>query len=85
VNRYDDRARLVFHFAREESHRLGHAFVGPEHLLLGIMREGGETANVLAGFGITLGAMRLQVETLIGRGDGISPNETATITRELEE
>ena len=45
TNRYDDRARLVFHYAREEGNRLGHAMVGPEHLLLGLMREGGTAAT----------------------------------------
>ena len=46
MNRYDDRARLVFHYAREEGNRLGHAMVGPEHLLLGLMREGGTAATL---------------------------------------
>ena len=34
MNRYDTRARLVFHFAREEAQALGHTVVDPEHLLL---------------------------------------------------
>jgi Clp amino terminal domain, pathogenicity island component len=78
--RYADRARLVFHFAREEGSRLGHAMIGPEHLLLGILREGGETTNTLASFGVTLGEARARVEQLVGRGNGLSPNEAIAIT-----
>jgi len=38
---------LVFHYAREEGSRLGHSMIGPEHLLLGLMREGGTAARIL--------------------------------------
>jgi len=55
LNRYDDRARLVFHYAREEGSRLGHSMIGPEHLLLGLMREGGTAAKILAEYGANLG------------------------------
>ena len=85
MNRYDDRARLVFHFAREGS-RLGHAMIGPEHLLLGLMREGGrrvqggDASSVLVDFGATLKDLRRQVEELVGRGNGPLRNETAAIT-----
>jgi len=80
VNRYDDRARLVFHFAREEGSKLGHAMIGPEHLLLGLMREGGTASRVLSEFGATLEGFRRQVEEMVGRGDGLPRNETAAIT-----
>jgi ATP-dependent Clp protease ATP-binding subunit ClpC len=80
LNRYDDRARLVFHFAREEGSKLGHAMIGPEHLLLGLMREGGTASRVLGEFGATLEAFRQQVEEMVGRGDGLPRNETAAIT-----
>jgi len=80
MNRYDDRARLVFHFAREEGSKLGHAMIGPEHLLLGLMREGGAASKVLAEFGATLEGIRGQVEEMVGRGDGLPRNETAAIT-----
>jgi ATP-dependent Clp protease ATP-binding subunit ClpC len=80
MNRYDDRARLVFHFAREEGSKLGHAMIGPEHLLLGLMREGGTASKVLAEFGATLEGFRGQVEEMVGRGDGLPRNETAAIT-----
>ncbi len=80
MNRYDDRARLVFHFAREEGSKLGHAMIGPEHLLLGLMREGGTASKVLGEFGATLDMFRRQVEEMVGRGDGLPRNETAAIT-----
>ncbi len=80
MNRYDDRARLVFHFAREEGSKLGHAMIGPEHLLLGLMREGGTASKVLAEFGGTLDSFRHQVEQMVGRGDGLPRNEAAAIT-----
>ncbi len=80
MNRYDDRARLVFHFAREEGSKLGHAMIGPEHLLLGLMREGGNASKVLVEFGASLDGFRRQVEEMVGRGDGLPRNETAAIT-----
>ncbi len=80
INRYDDRARPVFHFARDEGRLLAHAMIGPEHLLLGIMREDGEAAKVLAESGMTLAEMRARVEEMVGRGDGLPHNETAAIT-----
>src|SRR5690625_3059526 len=80
MNRYDDRARMVFHYAREEGSKLGHSMIGPEHLLLGLMREGGTASRVLAEFGATLEGFRSQVEDMVGRGDGLARNETAAIT-----
>ena len=80
MNRYDDRARLVFHYAREEGAMLGHAMIGPEHLLLGLMREGGNASKVLLQFGANIDKFRGQVEKMVGRGEGLPKNETAAIT-----
>jgi len=80
LNRYDDRARLVFHYAREEGSRLGHSMIGPEHLLLGLMREGGTAARILAEYGANLEAMRRMVEELVGRGEGARSGEPPAIT-----
>jgi len=80
MNRYDDRARLVFHYAREEGNKLGHAMVGPEHLLLGLMREAGTAAQILQEFGGSLEGMRHQVEEIIGRGEGSRLNDAPSIT-----
>src|SRR5690606_5052457 len=54
--------------------------IGPEHLLLGLMREGGTASKVLAEFGGTLEGFRAQVESMAGRGDGLPRNEAASIT-----
>lgn len=54
--------------------------IGPEHLLLGLMREGGTASKVLGEFGATLEGFRRQVEEMVGRGDGLPRNETAAIT-----
>jgi dipeptidase E len=67
MNRLDARARLVFHYAREEADRLGHAVIESEHLLLGLLREGGIAAQVLNTSGLTLEAARHRVVELIGR------------------
>jgi dipeptidase E len=67
MNRLDARARLVFHYAREEADRLGHAVIESEHLLLGLLREGGTAAQVLNASGLTLEAARHRVVELIGR------------------
>jgi dipeptidase E len=67
MNRLDARARLVFHYAREEADRLGHAVIESEHLLLGLLREGGTAAQVLNANGLTLEAARHRVVELIGR------------------
>ena len=80
MNRYDDRARLVFHYAREEGSRLGHSMIGPEHLLLGLMREGGTAARILQEYGASLEAMRRMVEELVGRGEGSRTGEPPAIT-----
>jgi ATP-dependent Clp protease ATP-binding subunit ClpA len=62
MNRYDDHARLVFHYAREEGNRLGHAVVGPEHLLLGLMRTEGGARTVLESASAELNQMRRRLQ-----------------------
>lgn len=62
MHRYDDHARLAFHYAREEGNRLGHPMVGPEHLLLGLMRTEGGARTVLEGFGADLAQMRRRLQ-----------------------
>lgn len=79
-NRFDERARLVFQYAREEGNRLGHAMIGPEHLLLGLMREEGYAAQVLNEFGATLDSLRTRVEEIIGHGEGGRLNDRPSVT-----
>lgn len=64
------RARMVLSLAQEEARRLGHDYMGTEHLLLGLIREGdGLAARVLRQQGVALERVRGRVEQLIGRGD----------------
>jgi ATP-dependent Clp protease ATP-binding subunit ClpA len=67
--RFTDRARRVVELAQEEARMLGHDYVGTEHLLLGLIHEGeGVAAQVLESLGISLQAVRQQVEDIIGQG-----------------
>jgi len=67
--RFTDRARRVVAQAREEASRLDHNYIGTEHLLLGLIDEGeGVGARALDSLGISLDAVRQQVEEIIGRG-----------------
>jgi ATP-dependent Clp protease ATP-binding subunit ClpA len=67
--RFTDRARRVIVLAQEEAALLNHDYVGTEHLLLGLAREGqGVAARVLEVLGIRLEALRSQVQEVIGRG-----------------
>jgi ATP-dependent Clp protease ATP-binding subunit ClpA len=67
--RFTDRARQTVVLAQEEARDLAHDFIGTEHLLLGLLREGeGVAAVALRLLGIDLAGMRAAVEELIGRG-----------------
>jgi ATP-dependent Clp protease ATP-binding subunit ClpC len=67
--RFTDRSRRVVVLAQEEARMLDHNYIGTEHILLGLIREGdGHAARALESLGISLDAVRQQVEALIGRG-----------------
>jgi len=67
--RFTDRARRTVVFAQDEARGLNHNWIGTEHLLLAIIREGqGVGAKSLEALGISLDAVRQQVEEVIGRG-----------------
>jgi ATP-dependent Clp protease ATP-binding subunit ClpC len=67
--RFSDRARRVVVLAQEEARLLNHNYIGTEHLLLGLIQEGeGVAAKALESMGISLEAVREQVEEIIGRG-----------------
>jgi hypothetical protein len=74
-NRFDkftERARKVLSLAQEEAQRLQHHYIGTEHLLLGLVREGeGVAVKVLSNLGIDLTRVRSTIEFIIGRGDRI--------------
>jgi ATP-dependent Clp protease ATP-binding subunit ClpA len=67
--RFTDRARRVVVLAQEEARMLNHDFIGTEHILLGLIREGeGVAAKALESLGISEEAVRQQVEEIVGRG-----------------
>jgi ATP-dependent Clp protease ATP-binding subunit ClpC len=69
--RFTDRARRVVVFAQDEARGLNHNWIGTEHLLLAVLREGqGVGAKALEAMQISLEATRQQVESIIGRGQG---------------
>ena len=72
--RFTDRARRVVVLAQEEARLLNHNYIGTEHILLGLIHEGeGVAAKALESLGISLEAVRSQVEEIIGQG-GASPS-----------
>ena len=80
--RFTDRARSVVVLAQEEARMLGHNYIGTEHLLLGLVHEGqGVAARALASLGISLEAVRQQVEEIIGRGQQAPPGHIAFTPR----
>ncbi len=73
-DKFTERARKVLSLAQEEAQRFQHNYIGTEHLLLGLVREGdGVAAKVLSNLGVELNRVRDTVEALIGRGDGFYP------------
>src|SRR5437588_5939355 len=67
--RFTDRARRVVVLAQEEARMLNHNYIGTEHILLGLIHEGeGVAAKALESLGISLDAVRGQVEEIIGQG-----------------
>ncbi|HVM11094.1 MAG TPA: ATP-dependent Clp protease ATP-binding subunit [Actinomycetota bacterium] len=67
--RFTDRARRVVVLAQEEARLLNHNYIGTEHILLGLIHEGeGVAAKALESLGISLEAVRQQVEEIIGQG-----------------
>ena len=67
--RFTDRARRVVVLAQEEARMLNHNYIGTEHLLLGLIHEGeGIAAKALESMGVTLSAVREQVQDIIGPG-----------------
>src|SRR6266478_2054682 len=67
--RFTDRARKVMQLANQEAQRLNHEYIGTEHILLGLVKEGsGVAANVLKNLDIDLRKIRLEVEKIVQSG-----------------
>ena len=65
-NRFTERARKVIILAKEEARRFNHDYIGTEHILLGLIREGeGVAAAVLEKMGLDLQTIRLEVEKVV--------------------
>src|ERR1700730_12312640 len=92
-DRFTERARKVLSLAQEEAQRFQHNYIGTEHLLLGLIREGeGVAARVLQGLGADLNKMRSATEYIIGRGDrmvlgefGLTPRAKKVIELAVDE
>lgn len=70
--RFTERAKKVLTLAQEEAERSHHTYIGTEHLLLGLLREGdGVAARVLNSMGIEIGRVRQVIEAVLGRNERI--------------
>jgi Clp amino terminal domain, pathogenicity island component/ClpX C4-type zinc finger len=92
-DRFTERARKVLTLAQEEAQRFNHNYIGTEHLLLGLVREGeGVAAKVLSNLGIELTKVSSAVEFIIGRGErqvmdeiGLTPRAKKVIELAVDE
>ena len=92
-DKFTDRARKVLTLAQDEAQRFNHNYIGTEHLLLGLVREGeGVAARVLENMNVELAKVRTAVEFIIGRGDrpvvgevGLTPRAKRVIELAIEE
>ncbi len=81
-DKFTERARRVLTLAQEEAQRFNHNYIGTEHLLLGLVREGdGIAARVLGNLGVQLPKVRSAVEFIIGRGESMIMGEIGLTPR----
>jgi ATP-dependent Clp protease ATP-binding subunit ClpA len=81
-NKFTERARKVLSLAQEEAQRFQHNYIGTEHLLLGLVREGqGVAAQALNNMNVSLDKIRAAVEFIIGSGDRIVLGEIGLTPR----
>ena len=91
--KFTERARRVLTLAQEEAQRFNHNYIGTEHILLGLVREGdGVAAKVLSNLGVELEKVRSAVEFIIGRGErtfrgeiGLTPRAKRVIELAVDE
>ena len=87
-NRFTERAQKALTLAQEAAGSFGHSYIGSEHLLLGLLREGGgPAAKALAAAGVTEEALVKQIEDLSGRGapDSAAPQGMTPRTKRIIE
>jgi ATP-dependent Clp protease ATP-binding subunit ClpC len=76
---YTPRAKKVIELSMDEARKLGHSYVGTEHILLGLIREGeGVAARVLNNLGVSLNKARQQVLQLLGSNETASGHQNST-------
>jgi ATP-dependent Clp protease ATP-binding subunit ClpC len=81
-SKFTERARKVLHLAQEEAQRFKHNYIGTEHLLLGLIRDGdGVAAKVLSNLGVDLDKARSSVESILGRGNRVVIGEIGLTPR----
>ncbi len=81
-DKFTERALKVLTLAQDEAERFNHNYIGTEHLLLGLVREGeGVAARVLTNLGVQLPKVRSAVEFIIGRGDAAAIGEIGLTPR----
>src|SRR5436305_4790142 len=81
-DKFTIRARKVLTLSQEEAQNFQHNYIGTEHLLLGLVREGeGVAAKVLTNLGIQLSDVRKAIEFIIGRGERIVSGEIGLTPR----
>src|SRR6266542_6238371 len=81
-DKFTERARRVLTLAQEEALRFNHNYIGTEHFLLALIREGeGVGARALRNLGIELHKVRLAIEFIIGRGDRVVTGEMGLTPR----
>ena len=91
--RFTERANRVMLLAEDEAKRLNHGYVGTEHLLLGLIREGqGVAARALAEVGINFNQVKSEIERVIGRGEqmvegklGFTPRSKKVLNLAIDE
>jgi len=91
--KFSERARRALTYAQEEAQRFNHNYIGTEHILLGLVREGeGVAARVLTNLGVNLNKVRAAVEFIIGRGEkttsgdvGLTPRAKKVIELAVDE
>ena len=70
-NMFSDRVKRVMQLAREEAARLGHNYIGTEHLLLGIIRESkGSGVTVLLNLGLNLDSIKQSIDDYVASSGG---------------
>src|SRR5207244_10823608 len=80
--RFTERAKKTLTLAQAEAQEAGHSYIGTEHLLLGLLREGeGLACVVLTNLGVEIGKVREAIETVLSREERIIIQQIITTSR----